>query len=199
MKNEGVIKFKCNWIIEPALPFDEIAALDKWRSKLYNAGLIGEDENGIGYGNISCRLKGNIFVITGSGTGSLQKLNAEHYTRVTDYDFSKNALTSAGPIKASSESLTHAAIYESLSFVNAVFHIHHAALWQKLMSELPSTTPDVEYGTTAMVNEIKRLMTNPFILEQGILAMGGHRDGVITFGKNPGEAGKKITNWEVAL
>lgn len=199
MKDEGVIKFKCNWIIEPALPFDTIAALDEWRNKLYNAGLIGQDENGVGYGNISCRLKGNVFIITGSGTGSLKKLNAEHYTRVTDYDFSKNALTSAGPIKASSESLTHAAVYESLSFVNAVFHVHHSALWEKLMSELPSTTPDVEYGTTAMAYEIKRLMANSIILEQGILAMGGHRDGVIAFGKDPDNAGKKITHWVAAL
>lgn len=195
MKDEGVIKFECNWIIEPALSFDKMAALDAWRNKLYNAGLIGEDENGIGYGNISCRLKGNTFIITGSGTGSLQKLNAEHYTCVTDYDLSKNTLTSAGPIKASSESLTHAAVYESLSFVNTVFHVHHSALWEKLMSELPSTASDIEYGTTAMAYEIKRLMTNPVILEQGILAMGGHREGVIAFGKDPGEAGKKVTHW----
>jgi L-ribulose-5-phosphate 4-epimerase len=74
----------------------------------------------------------NIFVITGSGTGSLKKLSAEHYTRVTAYDLLKNTLTSAGPIKASSESLTHAAVYETLPLINTVLHIHHLALWEKL-------------------------------------------------------------------
>lgn len=195
MKDEGVIKFKCTWIAEPAMPFNKIAALDEWRNKLYEARLIGEDANGVGFGNISCRLKGNTFIITGTGTGSLKKLNAENYTCVAGYDLSKNTITCAGPIKASSESLTHAAVYESLPFVNAVFHVHHPGLWKKLLTELPSAAAKIEYGTTAMAYEIKSLMADPVVLEQGILAMGGHREGVIAFGKNPGEAGKKIASW----
>lgn len=195
MKDEGVIKFKYNWISEPALAYESIAGLNEWRDKLYDAGLIGEDVNGIGYGNISCRQKENMFIITGSGTGALKKLSAEHYTRVTAYDLTKNTLTSAGPIKASSESLTHAAVYETLPYVNSVFHVHHLALWKKLLGVLPSTDSHIEYGTTAMASEIKRLLKDSFILEQGILAMGGHREGVLVFSKNPEEAGMTITRW----
>ena len=100
MNDDGVIKYKYNWKQEPPMPNEWILELNRWRDKLYKAGLIGEDKNGIGYGNISSRLEQNIFVITGSGTGSLEKLDAEHYTKVTAYDLAKNRLTTVGPIKA---------------------------------------------------------------------------------------------------
>ena len=177
------------------MPFELISELNVWRDKLYKAGLIGEDANGIGYGNISCRLEGNIFVITGSGTGRLEKLNVEHYTTVTAYDFTDNSLTIAGPIQASSESLTHAAVYETAHLFNAVFHIHHPALWQNLLVNLPSTATGVEYGTTEMALEISRLLKDPVVLEQGIMAMGGHREGILAFGKDPDGAGRVIDKW----
>ena len=195
MKDEGVIKFKYSWKQEPPMPSELISELNVWRDKLYKAGLIGQDGNGIGYGNISCRLERNIFIITGSGTGSLEKLNVEHYTRVTAYDFTGNSLTIAGPIKASSESLTHAAVYETAPGLNAVFHIHHPALWERLLGDLPSTAPGVEYGTSAMAVEISRLLSEPVVLEQGIMAMGGHREGILAFGKDPDSAGGVIDKW----
>ena len=199
MKDEGVIKYKCNWKQEPPMPYEWISELNDWRDKLYKAGLIGEDENGIGYGNISRRLERNIFVISGSGTGSLKKLNAEHYTKVTAYDLAKNMLTTIGPIKASSESLTHAAIYEMVPELNAVFHIHHLALWDKLLTQLPSTGKHIEYGTTAMANEIAQLIKDPLVLEEGIIAMGGHREGVLSFGKDLEDAGLSINKWWACL
>src|SRR4030095_193273 len=105
MQEEGVIKFNCNWIkADPPDPV-LIEQLDEWRDRLYDAQLIGQNEDGIGYGNISLRYKGH-FIITGSSTGRLSKLNAAHYTVVTDYDLDENTLTCAGPIIASSESVT---------------------------------------------------------------------------------------------
>jgi len=199
MKDEGVIKFKYNWKQEPPMPSEMISELNVWRDKLYKAGLIGQDRNGIGYGNISSRLKGNIFIITGSGTGSLEKLNVEHYTTVTAYDFTENSLSMAGPIKASSESLTHAAIYETAPVLDAVFHIHHPALWEHLLVNLPSTAPGVEYGTSAMAVEIARLLRDPVVLEQGILAMAGHREGILAFGKDPDSTGRIIDKWLASL
>ena len=44
--------------------------LDAARTTLHDAGLIGVYPSGIGYGNISLRLAGNLFLISGSGTGS---------------------------------------------------------------------------------------------------------------------------------
>jgi len=195
MRDEGVIKYKYSWKQETPMPSEWISELNLWRDKLYKAGLIGEDTNGIGYGNISCRLEGNIFIITGSGTGSLEKLNAEHYTTVTAYDLSNNSITIAGPIKASSESLTHAAIYETAPGLKAVFHIHHPGLWEHLLLNLPSTAPGVEYGTSAMAVEIARLLRDPVVLEKGIIAMGGHRDGILAFGKNTDSTGRVIDKW----
>jgi len=194
MKGEGVIKFNCKWIKEPPLPEEKIAALNRWRDKLYTAGLIGKDIHGIGYGNISCRLDKNSFIITGSGTGTLKKLNAQHYSRVIAYNLVENTVTAAGPVKASSESLTHAAIYETVQWVNAVFHIHHLILWKKLMSALPFTAVNIEYGTTAMAGEIARLLKDQQVLQQGIVAMGGHSEGVLSFGKDLDAAGEPIVS-----
>jgi ribulose-5-phosphate 4-epimerase/fuculose-1-phosphate aldolase len=86
------------------------------------------NKDGIGYGNISTRFQKNKFIITGSATGSLTKLTTNHYTLVTDYDINRNTLTTIGPIKASSESLTQAIIYESQKSVKAVMHVHHLEL-----------------------------------------------------------------------
>jgi L-ribulose-5-phosphate 4-epimerase len=195
MKGEGVIKFKCNWIQEHSVPYQWISELNEWRDKLYQAGLMGEDANGIGYGNISRRLRRNSFVITGSGTGTLEKLNANHYTKVMAYDIFQNTLTSVGPVKASSESLTHAAVYETVPELNAVFHIHHLRLWENLLNLLPGTPKHIEYGTTAMAIEIARLLKDPLVLQQGIIAMGGHSEGILSFGKNLEEAGRSIEKW----
>jgi L-ribulose-5-phosphate 4-epimerase len=199
MKDEGVIKFKFNWIQEPSMPYKWISELNEWRDKLYKAGLIGEDANGIGYGNISRRLERNTFVITGSGTGSLEKLNAEHYTKVMAYNIFQNTLTSAGPVKASSESLTHAAVYETVPELNAVFHIHHLALWESLLTHLLSTAKHIEYGTAAMAIEIARLLKDPLVQQQGIIAMGGHKEGVLSFGKDLEHAGRSIEKYLAGL
>ena len=192
MQEEGVIKFKCNWIKQAPLDFALIKDLNKWRDKLYAAKFIGKNKDGIGYGNMSIRYKQNNFIITGSSTGKLPKLTAEHYTVVTEYDLDKNTLTAVGPVIASSESLTHAVIYEHQKDVNAVIHVHHPTLWKKLLEILPSTSKDVEYGTPAMAREILRLFEESNLAEEKIFAMGGHEEGIVSFGKDPNEAGEKI-------
>lgn len=192
MQEEGVIKFKCNWIKATSLNFDLIKELNEWRDKLYTAKLIGKNKDGIGYGNISIRYDQNSFIITGSSTGKLPKLTADHYTVVTEYDLDKNTLTAVGPVIASSESLTHAVIYEHQKRVNAVIHVHHLALWKKLLEILPSTAKQIEYGTLAMAREILRLFEESNLAEEKIFAMGGHEEGIVSFGKDLNEAGEKI-------
>jgi L-ribulose-5-phosphate 4-epimerase len=189
MKEEGVIKFNCHWIKEEPIKDAFIEEINAWRDRLYALGLIGVTEDGIGYGNLSQRLNKDQFIITGSGTGKLEKLSAAHYTRVTAYDFMQNSVTTAGPIIASSETLTHAMIYRCRKNINAVFHVHHHALWKKLLRTLPSTANNVPYGTPEMAKEVDRLlqeMTNP---NNTIFAMAGHEDGVVAFGKDPDAAG----------
>ena len=199
MNEEGVIKYNCTWIPEAPVSPELIVELNKWRDILFQAGLVGVNKEGIGYGNISCRYRHNTFIITGSGTGSISQLEVRHYTRVTAYSFGDNSLTTKGPIKASSESLTHAAVYESLPEIGAVFHIHHLALWRDLLGSNLSTSKEAAYGTPAMAAEIIRLVNEPAIASQRILAMAGHEEGVLCFGINEDEAGTILMNWLAQL
>jgi ribulose-5-phosphate 4-epimerase/fuculose-1-phosphate aldolase len=70
---------------------------------------------------------------------------------VVAYDFAENWLRCEGPTVASSESLTHAAVYESEPTVFSVIHGHDVKLWAALLEEEATATPKgVEYGTPEM-------------------------------------------------
>ncbi len=195
MFDEGYIKFDCNWKKTEALEKDLLRALNKWRDQLYDLKLIGAYENGIGYGNISERFEGNQFIITGSATGNFPKLDASHYSKVIDFDLSNNSLTCEGPIKASSESLSHGVLYQLDSSINAVIHVHHLELWKRLLFKVPTTDKKVSYGTPQMANEIIRLYQNTNLPQQKIFVMAGHEEGIITFGKNLDDAGNTLLNY----
>src|SRR3954451_10254050 len=124
MNEEGVIKFSGNWIRGEPVYDAAINELNAWRDQLYALRLLGVTDDGIGYGNISCRSEGG-FIISGSGSGQRPKLSSSDYTKVIAFDLAANSVTSQGPVKASSESMTHAAIYEKDKSINAVFHVHH--------------------------------------------------------------------------
>jgi L-ribulose-5-phosphate 4-epimerase len=192
MKETGVIKFNCKWVKSAALPYSTIAELNDWRNKMFALGFIGLNEDKIGYGNISFRLSDKEFIISGSATGNLEKLSNENYTKVVAYNFENNAVTCSGPCLASSESLTHAALYECDKNINAVIHIHHNTLWNKLLNQIPTTSAAVEYGTPAMALEVKRLYRESNLKSNKILAMAGHQDGIIAFGENLKEAGNLL-------
>ncbi|MBU2100695.1 class II aldolase/adducin family protein, partial [Candidatus Micrarchaeota archaeon] len=168
----------------------KIEELNYWRKKMFDLGLIGAYENGIGFGNISERTKGNKFIVSGSATGNIEKLTEEHYSEVTEYYLNTNSLSCVGPIKASSESLTHAAIYSNAKEVNAVIHVHNLKLWENLYDKAPGTREGIEYGTVEMAKEMKRLLGEKETKEKKIIVMKGHKEGIISFGKNLEEAGK---------
>lgn len=190
--DEGYIKFNCRWIEAGPVPKQKTDELNIWRDKLYERGLIGVYGNGIGYGNISTRAAGHTFIITGSATGAFHRLNENHYVLVNDYDLLKNSLTCTGPVRASSESLSHAAIYECSAQTNAVIHIHSQAMWDRLINEIPTTSEEVPFGTPEMADEIKRLFRDTSVAETKILVMGGHREGIISFGATLDEAGQVL-------
>jgi len=186
---EDYIKFKLNWEKAEAFSLEKLKELNDWRNKLYGIGLIGAYENGIGFGNISIRSTGKNFFISGSATGNIEELNQEHYCEVVGFELEQNSLKCKGPIKASSESMTHAAIYESDENANAVVHVHNLKLWAELIGKVPETKKEVEYGTVEMAMEIKRLFKETEVKEKKIIVMIGHKEGVISFGKNLEEAG----------
>ncbi len=194
--DEGVIKFDdSNYQLTPALSLLDIQHINPARSQLYQLELIGQyTDLNVGYGNISQRKDFQSlhksdkpqFIISGSQTGHLSVLNGEHYTRVVDYDLAKNKVCAMGPrthIKgASSESLSHAAIYECNPAIGAVIHIHNRKIWQGMLNDnLTHTHKDIPYGTVLMANAVKEKVAGK---ASGYLAMAGHEDGVITYGEN---------------
>ncbi|MGK7875612.1 MAG: class II aldolase/adducin family protein [Xenococcaceae cyanobacterium] len=195
MIDEGYIKYQCNWIYSKPVSKDSIQELNRWRDKFYKIGLIGKYDNGIGFGNISIRCaEPGQFIISGTKTGGLSSLSEQHYTKVIDFDFDRNCLTCSGPIQASSEALTHAAVYEANPEVNAVIHVHHLELWQRLMNKVPTTARDCAYGTPEMAREIIRLCQEDNLRETKILVMSGHEEGIISFGSSLEEAGNMLEN-----
>jgi L-ribulose-5-phosphate 4-epimerase len=181
--NEGVVKFNCHWQKGPLPTEVDMVALLRARNQLYQLGLIGFDETEqVGYGNISIRMAtDNGFLISGTQTGHIPVLSSDDLSYVTQTDIATNTLHCTGPAKASSESLTHAAIYQQFAQATAVIHIHQRRLWQQLMHRVPTTLPDIGYGTTAMAQEIARLTATAQLAQTKILVMSGHQDGIICF------------------
>ncbi len=193
---EGYIKFNCDWKhIEFPFPWKIYNQLESERSKLYELGLIGMFPDGIGFGNISVRNgKGNSFIITGSATGGFSRLKQSDYALVTNLNINENTIFCTGLTKASSESLTHAAVYGSIPEAGAVVHVHCLWLWEKLLNKYPTTSSEIEYGTPEMANTVGQLATEIKNSEEKIIAMGGHREGILVFGSNLFEASSQIIN-----
>lgn len=165
--------------------FPGFADLNGYRCRLFALGLIGIDANGIGFGNVSIRSDGTMqFYITGSGTGKIPHLTPSHYAKVIDYDFEKNWVRSEGSTIASSESLTHAAVYESDPTAMAVIHCHDMKLWAALQNKVPTTPKEVEYGTPQMAYVVQHLFDTTDVREKTIFVMAGHEGGLVAFGKD---------------
>jgi hypothetical protein len=179
--DEGYIKFNIDWE-ETQFDFNsnDFTELNKCRDNLYKLNLIGAYENGIGFGNISKRIIDNQYIISGSATGNFSQLEPKHYAFVENYDLNKNQVNCKGLTKASSESLSHAIIYESLKKVNAVIHTHNLKMWQAYLNKLPTTDKNAEFGTQEMALEIKKILKS----DSGIIIMGGHKEGILCYGKS---------------
>ena len=109
------------------------------------------------------------------------------------YDFAKNWLRYEGAAIPSSESLTHAAIYESDSSTSAVIHCHDSELWATLLDRAPTTSKSVAYGTPEMAYEIMRLFKATDLRSRKVFVMAGHQGGIVTFGKNLEDAFDVVT------
>jgi len=168
--------------------FDALFELNACRRKLVDQHLLGVYPNGVGFGNVSIRDSRTSFYITGSATGGLAELTPADCVRVVAYDFETNWLSYEGAAIPSSESLTHAAIYESDSIISTVIHCHDSALWAMLLDRVPTTSKTIAYGTPEMAYEIIRLFQISDVRNEKIFVMAGHQAGIVTFGKNLEEA-----------
>ncbi len=203
--DEGYIKFQAQWTQAPPLPLTELLQdIIYWREVLYQQGLIGVYENGIGYGNISQRwdfgqgspweleARAGQFIISGSATGHLQMLSKEHFTLVINVDIAKNTVWCKGPIIASSESMSHAVVYQECPEIQGVMHVHHAGLWEKLLHKIPTTDASAAYGSPEMAYSIIDLLQKTDLRKQKIFVMEGHPEGIFAFGESLEAAGNTL-------
>ena len=192
--DEGYVKYISRWTEGLPPDAEAVAYLDLWRRPLFAAGLVGEYADiGVGYGNLSVRTPGSgRFIITGTQTGHLETTGPEHYAEVTRTDIPGNTVWSTGAVRASSEALTHAALYELSTGIGAVVHVHSRPLWEHFLDELPTTRPDVPYGTPAMALEFQRLWSESRFPAEGIAIMAGHDEGVVSIGRDLGEAANRV-------
>jgi len=200
MQEEGVIKFHLDFKDAAAVPADTLTELNRWRNILWQQALIGQDPGryeGYGFGNVSQR-SGDFnapqgkrsFIISGTQTGHLPELDNSHYAHVKTYDAASNSVTAKGPIKPSSESLTHGMIYDLDNAIHVVLHVHSPDIWLAADSlGIPVTDTTVPYGTPKMAEEVQRLFNETDVREKKIFSMGGHEDGVVSFGISAEEAG----------
>ena len=98
------------------------------------------------------------------------------------YSQPKPILMGGAPNLASSEAMTHGAIYALGDAIGSVVHAHSRELWEACLGKIPTTDPDVAYGTPAMAMELDRLYRMGGFKEAGIAVLAGHEDGLISFG-----------------
>jgi ribulose-5-phosphate 4-epimerase/fuculose-1-phosphate aldolase len=194
MIDEGYTKFKVDWSDRSPLDRPETAELERWRRPLFEAGLVGHyPDLNVGYGNLSVRVEGGgLFVISGTQTGHLPRTDRHHYALVTGVNIGENSVTCVGGTQASSETLTHAAIYELDLSINAVVHVHSAMLWERLKHTVPTTDVDVAYGTPDMADEFRRLYRETSLPRTGVAVMAGHESGLLSLGQNLQDATLRI-------
>ncbi|MCX6552259.1 MAG: class II aldolase/adducin family protein [Acidobacteria bacterium] len=192
-EKEGVVKYTVQHATARLLLPPEMPELFSWRRRLRQLELIGEDAQGLGYGNISIRLYASPrFLITGSQSSGLIEVDQRHFAEVSVIDLDRNALRSKGEIPPSSEALTHAALYQTRSSIRAVVHVHSHAIWSAYKDHLPTTKAEVPYGTPEMAYEMIRLHKRHALADLGVIVMGGHQDGVVAFGRSLAEAAGEI-------
>jgi len=187
-EREGVIKYHLDH--QPIdLPTGiDIAELNAWRTLLHRLNLINqipEKYHGLGFGNISRRLVpgSEQFVISGTQTGHLQSLTLQHFALIQTASPELNRIQAIGLCAPSSESLTHACVYQQDPAIQAVIHVHSPELWHHTSTlRLPHTEADIPYGTPEMAQAVKNLFASGQLEGLPLFSMLGHEDGIVAFG-----------------
>jgi len=189
---DGVIKYEFVHTTCGALEKELWEDIEMARQRLVCLKLIGE-YGGIGYGNISKRVTKSSFVVTGTQTGHLKEMDGNFYALVEEYDDRRFFLKSCGGVKPSSESLTHATIYNLDEKIGAVIHIHSNRIWEYMLQNgYLATGENTEYGSLEMIDEVNALYAKLSPLSDPMFAMAGHKNGVMVFGRNLKEAEGKL-------
>jgi hypothetical protein len=180
--DDGYIKYSSErrdgTVVESTL----LDALNRARTSLFDLNLIGAYANGVGFGNLSARTHGRQFIVTASATGGIRTLTNEHYCLVEEFSADQNHVRSVGSLPASSEAMTHGAIYAANPAVHCVIHVHSRQLFDYcLSSSCLSTGADIPYGTPSMAHAVSALV-GPVHRLPVLFAMAGHEEGIVAYG-----------------
>lgn len=204
-QNEGVIRFsfeqkKSQQAVNPEL----IDELNAWRHILFCLKLIGgrlDRYQGLGFGNISARESSPYsknFIITGSQTGHFPNLKSGQYVRIEKADLQNFRLVANGDCPPSSESFTHAALYQADPKINYIFHVHSPDLFA-YSNSLLCIDRDIPYGTPEMMSAVRNLSEENSVRPL-IFATLGHEDGIFVAGNRINEVGSVLlTTYAQAL
>ncbi|MCP4193643.1 MAG: class II aldolase/adducin family protein [Planctomycetaceae bacterium] len=184
MIDEGYIKYSANRRDGDVEYTQDVRNLSMVRTTLFNEGLIGVYENGIGFGNVSYRIDEHSFVISGSATGGEMVLKPEQFAIVESFDLEKNSVNVVGKIDASSESMSHGAVYEAMPEVNTVIHVHSRKIFDYMLEKhYPKTPKEITFGTPELATSIKKVILGNKS-PNGVLVTEGHDEGVIVYAVN---------------
>ncbi len=206
---EGVIKFRAehqSGRLEERRYGELVCKLIAWREILGLTGLVGQDParyEGYGFGNVSARVgppgaaRGRrSFLITGTQTAGDRCFGLDRFALIERYDYHRNRVVSRGAVEPSSETMTHAALYDTSPAIRCVLHAHSPVVWRRARElRIPTTDANIPYGTPEMAVAVQRLCDATALPEIRILAMGGHEDGIVVFGRTPEEAGEVLLKW----
>ena len=195
-ETEGVIQFEFDLApaTGPPLEVPVLQELLAWRTVLRRLGLLGRTPGrygGLGYGNLSVRdpLRTREFVITASQTGGIRDLDAQGLCRIREFDLARFRVSAQGMRPPSSESLSHAMIYDADPGVRWVFHVHSPEILHRAKAlRIPATGPDVAYGSPAMAGAVTEVLAMNAERPLAFVTLG-HEDGVFACGGTAGEAG----------
>ena len=194
MIDEGYIKYWCERKEGPPPSAESISTLNTYRQHLHLLGLIGHSpQQNVDFGNISIRAPFPAkMIISGTQTGHFAKLSAGHYSIILEADITQNRVEYQGKVKPSSETVTHASIYQLSPHIRAVIHVHADSEWERLLNKIPTTAADIAYGTVEMALEFARLYRETDLEKKGVAVMHGHRGGIISFGKDLEQAEQRL-------
>ena len=181
-ESEGYVKYTTVHTRAPAVDARHWAELNDARTQLFRLGVLGVNSQGIGFGNVSIRFRREEFLVSGTATGTMPELTPAEYCLVKSFDFVQNRIVSIGPIQASSEAMTHGAVYRSCPKANCVMHIHSGAIYNGMIRDgCLATDKNAAYGTPdiaiSLAERVKELGT-----DEGAVYMAGHDEGVIVWG-----------------
>jgi len=167
------VKFKTTFLNEIVPISPHINELINWCNMFAQNELAPSHPEGT-YGNLSIRLNnGILFTATSLDLG--KSLQNTDFVFVHDCNFETYEITVSGNRAPSSETPIHWSLYQLRPDINAIFHGHQDELLKYAKDlNIPETANEQEYGSPALVAEVKKMAHHNFfnMKNHGFISMG---------------------------